>query len=152
MSAITNGVKCPEDLQNQIVAMGANGYTTRDIALEVDVSHKTVANILNKYGSFKQGFLDKLKVVSGAVSMQYGLMAFHELTQRMLKGEKVQSAQLGVLGGIALSRGRELLENTNQVAPPDWSQLNQNVDSALVDTDSPIVIQAMVNSPSVQAD
>lgn len=126
--SITNGVKCPDSVQQQIVTLGADGYSTRDIALEVDVSQKTVSNILRQYGDFKQHFLDKLKIASGAVSMQYGLMAFHELTQRMLRGEKIQSAQLGVLGGIALSRGRELLDQPQSIAPPDWSNLHASIE------------------------
>lgn len=116
-----------KETELKVVEMGIEGYNQRDIAKEIDISQKTVCNILNRYGIFKADFISKLKQCSGVVSMQYGLVAFHELTQRMLRGEKVQSAQLAVMGGIALSRGKDLLEEQVEIAPPDWSNLHASV-------------------------
>lgn len=107
------------------------GVSNRDAARLHDVSEGTIRNIIKRYEVLPSGFIDKLCKSSGVTSMRFGLLAFEQLTQRLLKGEKIQAAQLAVMGGIGLQRGREFLEKGEQLAAPDWSKIS--VDHVLQD-------------------
>lgn len=140
----------------EVIEQLNNGESGREIARQHEVSEGTVRNIIKRYGQTPVDYIQKLSKATGVAAMKFAAMGFDQLTHRLSKGEGVQAAQLMVMSGIAAQRGSELLASNGELPPPDWTNLNQNIDQTLTDTDSPMVQQSIINSvvtsPSVQAD